>query len=182
MRAGHPKEKLRLLHGNILDLKCFNKSCDFVEEDNRNDPLCPALRAASAVNIPADQGLPLLDPTSPVPEINIKDLPHCPECKDGLLRPGVVWFNERLDEEMLDGIDRWIWEGGPIDFVLVVGTSAQVYPAAAYTAKAKGMGARVIVINPDSESANGLGKKDFFFQGDAAEILPQLFLKVVGET
>lgn len=162
-------------------MKCFNESCDFVEQDNRNDPLCPALRAASAVNTPADQGLPLLDPKLPVPEIDIKDLPHCPKCKDGLLRPGVIWFNERLDDDMLDGIDRWIWEGGPIDLVLVVGTSAQVYPAAAYTAKAKGMGARVIVINPDPESAKGLGKADYFFQGDAAEILPKLFLKAVDE-
>lgn len=117
----------------------------------------------------------------PVPEIDVKDLPHCPKCKDSLLRPGVVWFNERLDEKMLDEVDRWIWEGGPIDLVLVVGTSAQVYPAAAYTEKAKGMGARVVVINPDPASARGLGEKDFFFQGDAAELLPRLFLKVMNE-
>ncbi|KAJ4385786.1 hypothetical protein N0V93_010217 [Gnomoniopsis smithogilvyi] len=78
-RAGHPKAKLRSLHGNILDMKCFNDCCDFFEEDNRDDPLCPALRAASAVDTPADQGLPLLDPTLPVPEIDIKDLPHCPK-------------------------------------------------------------------------------------------------------
>lgn len=181
MRAGHPKEKLRLLHGNLLDIKCFERSCDFVEEDNRDDPLCPALRAASAVDSPADQGLPLLDPALPVPEIDIKDLPHCPKCRDGLLRPGVVWFNERLDDQMLDEVDRWIWEGGPIDLVLVVGTSAQVYPAAAYTTKAKGMGARVIVINPDPESSKGLGKRDYFFQGDAAELLPRLFSKVLNE-
>lgn len=170
-----------MLHGNILDIKCFDKACGYVEEDNRSDPLCPALRAASAVQTPADQGLPLLDPTVPIPDIDVKDLPHCPKCKDGLLRPGVVWFSERLDDEMLDEVDRWIWEGGPIDLVLVVGTSAQVYPAAAYTAKAKGMGARVVVINPDAESAKGLGAKDYFFQGDAAELLPQLLLKITDE-
>lgn len=93
----------------------------------------------------------------------------------------MVWFNERLDDKMLDEVDRWIWEGGPIDLVLVVGTSAQVYPAAAYTTKAKGMGARVVVINPDPESADGLGERDYFFQGDAAEILPRLFSEAVSE-
>lgn len=94
----------------------------------------------------------------------------------------MVWFGERLDEDMLDEVDKWIRDGGPIDLVLVVGTSAQVYPAAAYTAEAKAMGARVAVINPDPESAKGLEKKDFFFQGDAAEILPRLFKRVTEES
>lgn len=94
----------------------------------------------------------------------------------------MVLFGERLDEEMLDENDKWIWEAGPIDLVLVVGTSASVYPAAAYTAKARGMGARVAVINPDPESASGLREEDFFFDGDAAEILPQLIAKVTDES
>ncbi|CAN8101901.1 unnamed protein product [Discula destructiva] len=181
IRADHPKDKLRLLHGSILDIKCFDKDCGYIEVDNLKDPLCPALQAASAVNTPADQGLPLLDPSQPVPEIDVKELPHCPKCSQALLRPGVVWFNERLDDKMLDEVDKWIWEGGPIDLVLVVGTSAQVYPAAGYTAKAKGMSARVAVINPDPDSAKDLGKGDFFFEGDAAQILPQLTAKITGE-
>lgn len=98
------------------------------------------------------------------------------------MRPGVVWFSESLDEDMLNEIDKWIWEGGPIDLVLVVGTSAQVYPAAGYTKKAQSMGARVAVVNPDPGSAQLLGERDFFFQGDAAEILPQLMAKLTDES
>ncbi|KAG6355724.1 hypothetical protein INS49_003688 [Diaporthe citri] len=178
-RAGHPKDRLRLLHGSILDLKCFDE-CGYVERDNLSDPLCPALEAASAVNTPPDQSgrLPLLDPKVPVPRIDVKDLPHCPRCKTGLLRPGVVWFGEALDGEMLNATDEWI-ASAPVDIMLVVGTAAVVYPAAGYTQKAKRKGAVVAVINPDKGACAGLGSKDFFFQGDAAEILPKLFAKVI---
>ncbi|KKY30700.1 putative sir2 family histone [Diaporthe ampelina] len=178
-RAGHPADRLRLLHGSILDLKCFD-GCGYVERDNLSDPLCPALEAASAVNTPPDKSgkLPLLDPKVPVPQVDVKDLPHCPKCRKGLLRPGVVWFGERLDGDMLDRTDGWIGSA-PVDVMLVVGTAAVVYPAAGYTQKARSQGAVVAVINPDGDACAGLGPGDFFFQGDAAEILPELFAKVI---
>lgn len=178
-RADHPTDRLRLLHGSILDLKCFDE-CGYVERNNLSDPLCPALEAASAVNTPPDNSgkLPLLDPKVPVPKIDVKDLPHCPKCKEGLLRPGVVWFGESLDGKMLNETDDWIDEA-PVDVMLVVGTAAVVYPAAGYTQKAKRRGAVVAVVNPDKGACAGLGSKDFFFQGDAAEILPKLFEKVI---
>lgn len=132
------------------------------------------------MNTPVEQGLPLLDPTVPVPAIDVKDLPHCPRCKKELLRPGVVWFEESLDRKMLKGINNWI-RADNIDLMIVVGTSGQVHPAASYVTKAKiGRGARVVLINPDPDSIEdlGLGPEDFWFQGDAATILPQLISKV----
>ncbi|KAI1105690.1 putative SIR2 family histone deacetylase [Jackrogersella minutella] len=177
-RAGHPSSSLRLLHGNILDNKCFNK-CGYVDRNNLNDPVCAAL-APAAENYPPNQTLPLLDPNVPVPPIEVEDLPHCPNCKTGLLRPGVVWFGEPLDELMLMEVDNWI-KRGRIDIMLVVGTAATVYPAAGYTLKARRKGAIIAVVNPDLDSALDLSQKDFFFQGDASEILPQLFEGVTGQ-
>ena len=65
--------------------------------------------------------------------------------------------------------------------MIVVGTAAAVYPAAGYTRIAQGKGATVAVVNPDPDSGEGLGEEDFFFQGDAAELLPQLFEGVIGK-
>lgn len=190
-RAGHPTDQLNLLHGSILDLKCFNDSCAYVEKDNLSDPLCPALQAActtttTTTNTTADpqQSQPgkmplLLDPDVPAPQINTGDLPHCPRCKD-YLRPGVVWFGEALDKAMLDATDKWI-KSAPVDLMLVVGTAAVVYPAAGYTEKARRQGAVVAVINPDPDACAGLKPTDFFFQCDAAEILPKLFAGVIGD-
>ncbi|KAI1349844.1 DHS-like NAD/FAD-binding domain-containing protein [Xylaria sp. FL0043] len=175
-RAGHPDSKLRLLHGSILDVKCFDE-CGYIERNNLSDPPCPALAPASE-DYPPDQTMPLLDPSVPTPKIELQDLPHCPKC-NGLLRPGVVWFGEGLDTDMLMGVDNWIAQGN-IDLMLVVGTAAAVYPAAGYTRKAQRKGAIVAVVNPDPDSADGLTSKDFFFRGSAAEILPQLFEGVIG--
>ncbi|KAI1326036.1 DHS-like NAD/FAD-binding domain-containing protein [Xylariaceae sp. FL0255] len=178
-RAGHPETQLKCLHGSILTVKCFDENCDYMEHNNRDDPSCPALAPASE-DYPPDQTMPLLDPSVPTPKINVDDLPHCPKCSKGLLRPGVVWFGEPLDEDMLSDIDKWVQLGG-IDLMLVIGTAAAVYPAAGYTAKAKKKGATVAVINPDPNSVQGLSGKDFFFQGSADEILPQLFEGVIGK-
>ncbi|RYP10680.1 hypothetical protein DL764_000470 [Monosporascus ibericus] len=162
----------------LLDNKCFNE-CGYVDHNNLDDPVCPAL-APAAEDYPPDKTLPLLDPNVPVPPINVEDLPHCPNCKTGLLRPGVVWFGEALDEAMLREVDVWVVRG-KIDLMLVVGTAAAVYPAAGYTRQAKRRGAAVAVVNPDPSAAEGLSSRDFFFQGDAAEILPQLFEGVIGK-
>ncbi|KAI1174092.1 histidine phosphatase superfamily [Nemania sp. FL0916] len=178
-RAGHPDAQLRLLHGSILDVKCFNE-CGYLDRHNLTDPPCAALAPASE-DYPVDRTLPLLDPNVAVPKIDIKDLPHCPRCKTGLLRPGVVWFGEGLDEDMLMGVDNWIMGGGRVDLMLVIGTAAAVYPAARYTRQAQRKGATVVVVNPDPDSANGLRNGDFFFQGSADEILPKLFEDVIGK-
>lgn len=177
-RAGHPESKLRLLHGSILDVKCFEE-CGYTERNNLSDPPCPSLALASE-DYPPEKTMPLLDPRVPTPKIEREDLPQCPKCKDGLLRPGVVWFGEGLDSEMLDGIDDWISKG-KVDLMLVIGTAAAVYPAAGYTRTAKRAGAVVAVVNPDKDSMAGLTSKDFFFQGSAADILPQLFEGVIGK-
>ncbi|KAI9155702.1 putative sir2 family histone protein [Paramyrothecium foliicola] len=105
-RAGHPRDQLKLLHGSLFDLKCFD-GCGYEEKDNVTDPPCDAL-AIAVQDYPPNGTTPLLDPTIPVPIIRREDLPHCPQCRTGLLRPGIVWFGESLDQDMLTDIDNWI--------------------------------------------------------------------------
>lgn len=73
------------------------------------------------------------------------ELPRCPVCKEGLLRPDVVWFGEMLPE---DAIERAWKETERCDLFLSVGTSAVVYPAAMLPQVAKGAGATLVEINP----------------------------------
>jgi NAD-dependent deacetylase len=54
------------------------------------------------------------------------ELPACPHCA-GLLRPDIVWFHEPLPEEVWSAATRAAHRA---DVLLVVGTSAVVYPAA----------------------------------------------------
>ncbi|CAF5000272.1 unnamed protein product [Rotaria sp. Silwood1] len=109
-RAG--SRNLLEIHGNLFTTRCT--SCGFIEENN-DSPICEALR---------NRGLP----NENGPEIALKDLPSCRQCQS-LVRPHVVWFEESLWPDVLKKIDEEIAQ---CDLFLVVGTSAIVYPAAAY--------------------------------------------------
>ena len=94
--------------------------------------------------------------------------PRCIAC-GAFLRPDVVWFEELLPAAALavaeDAMRR-------CDLLLVVGTSAEVYPAAALPAQAQAAGACVVEINPqDTPLAAGA---DFSLRGRAGELLPAL--------
>ncbi|KAG6010903.1 hypothetical protein E4U21_002573 [Claviceps maximensis] len=181
-RADHPPAQLCTLHGSLFDIKCTTEDCDWVERGNLDDPFCPALAAASE-DPPEGKPLPLLDPYHRIKHVSEEDLPKCPKCKTGLQRPGVVWFGEDLDSDMLDRINHWI-NDEKIDLMLVVGTSAQVYPAAGYVSRARLHGARIVNINPEAESEAELYKiqpGDFAFGQDAAESLPKLLEPIIGK-
>lgn len=100
----------------------------------------------------------------PLPEIP----PRCGKC-GGMLRPGVVWFGEPLP----DG--PWAEAEAAVrrcDVMLVIGTSAVVYPAAALVPLALKCGARVIEMNteetPQSASVHAS------LRGPAGALLPEL--------
>ncbi|KAK3316248.1 putative SIR2 family histone deacetylase [Apodospora peruviana] len=181
-RANHPDDQLKLLHGSLFDIKCFNKSCGWIEHHNYADPFCPALVAASE-DVEPGKALPLLDPKQKLAKIPESELPKCPSCKTGLQRPGVVWFGEQLDEQMLRDIDAWI-DRHVVDMVLVIGTSSVVYPAAGYAEKARTEGhTSVVTVNLDAatpENLYQLEDEDFAFAGDAVVLLPQLLEPVIG--
>ena len=130
-----------------------------------------------------EKELDISDDRVELPELDTKDLPHCPECGSGLLRPGVVWFGEMLPEKVINKIDAFIEEPKKIDLILVIGTSAQVYPAAGYIDEARAKGARVAVINMDKADTGrgGLDKGDWFFEGDAGVLVPELLKSEIGD-
>lgn len=96
-------------------------------------------------------------------------LPRCPDC-GALLRPGVVWFGESLPAGALARAQA---AALACDVFLSVGTSHQVYPAAALPGAAAAAGAAVAVINPDRGGQAGVAG-GFHFTGKAGEVLPAL--------
>lgn len=72
--------------------------------------------------------------------------PCPPTCACGvLLRPAVVWFGEALDPAVWRDAETAV---ASADVVLVIGTSAQVYPAAGLVRARRGR-TQVIEINPE---------------------------------
>lgn len=95
--------------------------------------------------------------------------PHCPRCGEWL-RPGVVWFGEMLDAELLHAAEAAARE---CELMLVVGTSGLVHPAAGLPRIARRAGARVVVVNPAESDLDDIA--DTVIRATAAVTLPRLF-------
>ena len=88
-----------------------------------------------------------------------------------------------LPERTIRHVDEWITSADKIDLIMVIGTSARVYPAAGYVQRARAKGARVAVVNTDQNDApeGGMMKGDWFFVGDASVTVPEMLEPVVGD-
>ena len=103
------------------------------------------------------------DRRAPLPKLP----PHC-AC-GGLARPGVVWFGEPLPDGMMN---EALHAAESAQVLLVVGTSAVVYPAAGLIPHARRAGAKVIEINMEETAASDW--VDCALRGPAGGILPRL--------
>ncbi|GAQ78363.1 Sirtuin [Klebsormidium nitens] len=142
------------LHGSLWGTRC--RRCGHREE-NRTMPICPAL---------AGKGLP----DASEARIPTLDLPRCAEAGcNGLLRPDVVWFGENLDREIIQRADAALES---CHVLLVVGTSAIVYPAAGYAPMVRARGGTVAEFNIEPTGATSVCQ--FAVTGKAGVTLPRL--------
>jgi len=95
-------------------------------------------------------------------------VPSCVACGFPL-KPNVVLFGEAVRD--LEAIHQFIAD---CDLLLVIGTSAQVYPAAALPALVRQNGGRIFEFNRERALAGPARPGDRFFQGDVVRTLPAL--------
>ena len=93
--------------------------------------------------------------------------PRCPTC-GALARPGVVWFGEGIDRQVLLRCERAL----ACDVFLSVGTSSIVYPAAGLAHAARDRGAFTVEINPAATDA--AAALDLAIAAPAEQVLPRL--------
>ncbi len=104
-------------------------------------------------------------------QIDLADPPPrraCPSC-DEPMRPAVVWFGEMLPMDVFGEGERACSQ---CDALLVVGTSAEVYPAAGFIDIARAAGASIIIVNTQPSAASR--HADVELIGQAGEILPSV--------
>jgi NAD-dependent deacetylase len=102
------------------------------------------------------------DRRQPLPEIP----PRCPDC-GALARPDVVWFGESLPAESLEAA---LAAARRCQWMLVIGTSAVVQPAASLPLLALQHGAYLVEINPQITPLSDLA--DETLHQPAAQALP----------
>ena len=105
-------------------------------------------------------------------EARAGEVPRCAHC-GAPLRPDVVWFEEMLPERALAAAED---AARRCDVLLVVGTSAEVYPAAALPVLARRSGATVVEVNPNATSLSAA--VDYVLRGAAGTVLPALVARL----
>ena len=106
-------------------------------------------------------------------EFNLEELPpHCPDC-DGLVKTDGVMFGEPIPPRVLD---RCWQETERCDCMLLIGTSATVYPAASFPSVARGHGACFIEFNPYETPLSAVC--EVVLRGLAAESVPPVVERV----
>ena len=107
--------------------------------------------------------------TQPInPEIYASGTPFC-VC-GGIFKPDVVMFGEMIPSKAMLQAEAFARSA---DAIIIVGTSAQVYPAAELPYTAKKRGAFIIEVNLE-ETDFTRDITDVFLQGKAGETLPKL--------
>jgi NAD-dependent deacetylase len=94
--------------------------------------------------------------------------PRCAAC-GAFLRPDVVWFEEMLPVSALEQAGE---AAARCEVLLVVGTAAEVYPAAALPDTAQRSGAIVVEINPQATALSDAA--DYVLRGPSGVVLPAL--------
>ncbi len=97
--------------------------------------------------------------------------PTCPEC-NGIVKTDTVMFGEPIPEYVLK---ECFYQTNQSDCILVIGTSATVYPAASFPERVKNNGGLVIEANPNETTLSNYA--DHVLRGPTGKILPMLARK-----
>ena len=103
-----------------------------------------------------------------------REPPLCKKC-GAVLKPSIVFFGEMIPQAAL--VDSSALAHAA-DVVLVAGTSAVVYPAAAIPYEAKQHGGAVVIESNVEETSFSHSITDIFLKGPSGEILPRLLQAV----
>ncbi len=96
-------------------------------------------------------------------------VPKCKYCKEGSLRPNVVWFGENLDRDILDSSMKL---SATCDVFMAIGTSGVVQPAASLPKIAHDNGAFVVEINIEYSGISIYSNEVILNRAD--KILPEI--------
>ncbi len=154
------------LHGTLLALQC--------QRCGRRTDLCREALRRLAERL--SEPLPKVGKRTRLIRLLLPLMRRCETCR-GRMRPAIVFFGEQLPPDA--------WEAAQnasirCDVMLVVGTSATVYPAAMLPALAHETDATVIVVTLDpSFTASWV---DQIVVGPAAEVVPRIVSAAAAES
>ncbi len=152
-------ETVHELHGSLFVLQCTG--CGWRRELGRE-----TMRQLAA---DLSEPLPLVAKRTRLTRLLLRLLPRCEVCR-ARMRPAIVFFGEQLPQDAWHAAQTAAVDA---DAMLVVGTSATVFPAAMLPAIAHDTGAKIIVATLDADFVAPWA--DVTVVGAATETVPAIF-------
>jgi NAD-dependent deacetylase len=140
------------LHGNMFRLRCI--SCNQRQMPGMAEYFAFADKMVESLKTKGFEAL-------------LGELPACPACNSGVMRPDFVSFGEPVQQ-----LEESFALASRSGFVLVCGTSGVVHPAASIPGYAKARGAYLVEINPKPSELTR--QADDFVAAPTGEALPRL--------
>ena len=150
-RAGLREEKMVQIHGDIFLTRCSRCAFRWNELEKLDRFKRSSLQTRDAV-----------------------ELPRCDKC-GALMRPGVVWFGERLDPGKIQIVEDFLSDG-PCELVLVIGTTALFGYIVDWAERASGRSGKLVEINPDETPISRIAKE--CIRQPAALAVPKLIAEL----
>ena len=159
------------LHGNSFTVNCLSCSYRMDRNDFQNilNDLNPDFKvgAREGLEIRPDGDISIS------PEVAKSFIyPGCPECK-GLLKPSVVFFGENVTKEVVDSVYSGITKS---NFLLILGSSLEVYSGYRFLLHALENKAKVVIVNIGKTRADRLNPKPglHFIRARVGHLLPRI--------
>jgi NAD-dependent deacetylase len=150
------------IHGNRTKLRCVDCGARWPWDEFL------ALSAQAPSHRPATDPAPAAD----VEGIALRVPPECPQCA-GIVKSDTVMFGEPIPAQFLRACDE---QAGRADCIMVVGTSATVYPAAGFAEQVVYAGGALIEVNIDPTPFTRYAAA--LLRGTSATLLPPLVARL----
>ena len=150
------------LHGRIDTVRCMDCGHRFARADLQHDLLARNPEWAQLYAAPAPDG----DADLEGRDFSRFEVPNCPHCGTGLIKPDVVFYGESVPRERVqtcvDALAR-------ADALLIAGSSLMVYSGYRFAAAAREQGKSVVAINQGVTRADAL--LEFKVEADVGQSL-----------
>ena len=137
------------LHGRIDTVRCMDCGHRFARADLQHELLARNPEWAQLYAAPAPDG----DADLEGRDFSRFEVPNCPHCGTGLIKPDVVFYGESVPRERVqtcvDALAR-------ADALLIAGSSLMVYSGYRFAAAAREQGKSVVAINQGVTRADAL--------------------------
>lgn len=133
---------IKLLNDNGLLLRCYTQNIDTLESEagiphEKTVFSHGSFTAAHCVKCKEEQDVSIVKEA-----IFADDIPMCPHCGDGIIKPDIVFFGESLPERFFKLSEE---DFPKCDLLIVMGTSLTVHPFAGLVSKVRPEVPRVLI-------------------------------------